>query len=121
MAVYLEAEQRAEIQRIAKAEDATASQVHRVLRLPAPPRFEAALTDAEVSAALAADWRTPFDDLVSDTPEVLAMLRALAPVYDSQFAPEYVTPPPGLQAQAASDARLQPSSLLRPAWCGSER
>ena len=33
VAVYIKAEQRAEIQRIAKAEDATASQVHRAALL----------------------------------------------------------------------------------------
>ena len=71
--------------------------------------IDAALTDAEVLVALAADWSTPFDELVSDTPEVLAMLHALAPVYDGQFAPGSVSID---LLQTASDRRLQ-LALLR--------
>ena len=70
--------------------------------------IDAALTDAEVLVALAADWSTPFDELVSDTPEVLAMLQALASVYDSEFAPESVSID---LLQTASDRRLQPALL----------
>ena len=47
VAVYLEAEQRAEIQRIAKAEDATASQVHRAALEYGLPELRKALEHVE--------------------------------------------------------------------------
>ena len=51
VAVYLEAEQRAEIQRIAKAEDATASQVHRAALQYGLPELRKALEHGRYPAS----------------------------------------------------------------------
>ena len=40
------------------------------------------MTDSEVTALLAADWWKPFVELAASTPQVLALLSAVAPAYD---------------------------------------
>ena len=59
VAAYIEAEQRAEIQRIAKAEDATASQVHRAALEYGLPELRKALQHGRHPGVPAADGERP--------------------------------------------------------------
>ena len=64
MAVYLEVEQRAEIQRSADAEDATASQVHRAALEYGLPELRKALQHGRYPGAPAADGKPEVEAMV---------------------------------------------------------
>ena len=65
VAVYIEAAQRAEIQRIAGAEDTTASQVHRAALEYGLPELRKALQHGRSSGVPAADGEPEVEAVVS--------------------------------------------------------